>query len=133
MCDIFYPKMIDWLSLVHLTNFIWGSSNSHNIPFTSEAIIVGYCKCEGPIYEGIASAKVSGEARSIVITLLAQTLLPKVFRAAFACTSRAQGGSASTSCCLSDRAVGRCRCATMVILLVTVATMCAGIFLLKFD
>lgn len=133
MCDIYYPKMIDWFSLWHLTNKIWGTSDSHSIPFTSEAVIVGYCKCEGPIYDGITSAKVGGEARSFIITLILQTLLPKVFRAAFSCTSGAIGSSASSSCCFSDRRAARCRYIVMASLLTTVATMCAGIYLLKFD
>merc|ERR1712100_941385 len=49
MCDIFYPQMIDWFSLWRLTNKIWGTTSSQSIPFTSEAVIVGYCKCEGPL------------------------------------------------------------------------------------
>jgi len=126
MCDLFYPQMIDYVSLVRLTNMFTGSSTSHNIPATSDHGIVGYCKCSGPIYDNVERATVSNEARSIAVTVIVQTVLPKVFRAVFALTS----GSYT----------GRCKCFMICLnrfitglLLVIVVAMLAFIFLLKFD
>lgn len=144
MCDIFYPQMIDWFSLWRLTNKIWGTTSSHSIPFTSEAVIVGYCKCEGPLYDDRIRAKVSGEVRSVVITLVVQTLLPKIFRTIFGCTSlprdagsassaASAGGAASGSCCLSKRTRTYVHRAAVASLLATVAAMAASVYLLKFD
>lgn len=131
MCDIFYPQMIDWLALWVLTNSIFGTSTSYDVPFTSQAILVGYCKCEGPLYNGIPSAQVSGEARSILITVMFQTLLPKVFQGLFACTRSKAGSTSSRSCCQAARS--RCHKITVGAVLVIVGLMCLGIFLLKYD
>jgi len=122
MCDIFYPQMIDWLSLWRLTNKIWGHSKSYNIPITSEAVILGYCKCEGPVYDGIVNARVTGGSRSVVVTLILQTLLPKVFRTVFVCAS----GSSSRKC-------ARCNSFAIALLIALVAAMSVGVFLIKFD
>lgn len=127
MCDIFYPQMIDWLSLWRLTNSIWGHSNSHKIPITSEAVILGYCKCEGPAYDGIINARVSGGARSIFITLILQTALPKIFRAVFMCVAAAkEKGSTSNALVV-------CHWVTVGFLLILVVVMAMSVFLLKFD
>lgn len=134
MCDIFYPQMIDWISLWSLTNKIWGTSTSHSIPFTSEAAIIGYCKCEGPLYDGIMSAQVSNEVRTIILTLILQALLPSFFRAAFACTSeRLAEGSDGCQCCECYRCRLRCHRITVAFVLGTVMAMSTGVFLLKFD
>merc|ERR1719174_2956205 len=127
MCDLFYPQMIDRLALWKLSNMFFGSTTSHDIPLVQGAVILGYCKCEGPIYDGIARAKVSGEARSIIIALVVQTVLPKIFRGVFECVADARE-KGSTSLCLV-----RCNCITAVILLIVVASMAVWVFLLKFD
>lgn len=127
MCDIFYPQMIDWISLWSLTNSIWGSSKSYSIPVTSEAVILGYCKCEGPAYDGIAGARVTGQGRSMVITLIFQTLLVAIFRAVFTHLSGAAERGSPSKCLTA------CHRAAVGLLLATVAAMAASVFLLKFD
>ncbi|CAK0847660.1 unnamed protein product [Prorocentrum cordatum] len=133
MCDIFYPQMIDWISLWRLTNSIWGTTTSHPVPFTSEAVLVGYCKCEGPLYDGVPTARVTNEARSFMVTLILQTLLPKLFRAALECSA---GGPRGADESTPRRCQGPKRWfhgATVAALLATVAWMCLGLLLLEFD
>jgi len=126
MCDLFYPQMIDYISLVRLTNVVFGKNSAHNIPTTDDAVITGYCKCTGPIYDGIVQGQVSNGARSIVVTAIVQTIVPKVFRAVFVLTSGDYEG------CRKCFMVGLDRFMTGL-LLVVVIVMMVFIFLVEFD
>jgi len=127
MCDIFYPQQIDWLSLWRLTNSLWGSSKSYNIPATSEAVILGYCKCEGDGYQGIVSASVTNEARSQAVTLIFQTLIVAIFRTVLTRMSDDTEQGPTSRC----KTV--CKGVTVVLLLGTIVTMAATVFLIEFD
>merc|ERR1712039_760920 len=118
--------MIDYLSLLRLTNSWFGNSNAHNIPATGDAVIVGYCKCDGPIYEGILRAKVGGKARSVAVTMVVQTIIPKIFRAFFVFASGASTNQCPRVLTWSNRFM-------MLLLFALVVTMLALIFALKFD
>jgi len=127
MCDLFYPQMIDSTALWVNTNKWFGSNNAVSPVITSDAVIIGYCKCDGPIYNGVHRAKATGEARSIVLTVLLQTLLPGFFKTAFEISGDRAGGSR----CSKGRA--RCGYFSAFLLLAFVAIMGMGIFLVKFD
>lgn len=98
MCDIFYPEMIDYVSLVKLSKLWWSSNSAHNIPVAGSSVIVGYCKCDGPIYDKVRAGQASNEARSIVLTLVVQTIFPAVFKSVFLLTSGTYTGCCK--CCM---------------------------------